>query len=130
MPEERRLMIAIGKGHGLLYLDASIGQDVAQLGSSLAEHLPDKEPTMALSWLPAAAEQRQPMLACPAQQAVDGVLECRLSGHISVQGMACGVVVLISLGSSTELEAQEDIPDASLIHRLLQVLAIEVWCDA
>jgi hypothetical protein len=58
------------------------------------------------------------------------MLERRLSGHISVQGMARSVVVLISLGASTKLKTQEDIPDASLIHRLLQVLAIEVRRNA
>jgi hypothetical protein len=82
---------------------------------------------MALARLSTAAQQRDAMLGCAAQNPVDGFVEGGLGGHPVVQGMAFGVELIFAPGTPTEGRAQERVAHAARrLYRGLQLIAVEV----
>ncbi len=110
----------------MLDLNAAIGEDVAQLGAVIAQHLADQEPTMALLRPSTAAEQCEAMIPAALQQALDGLLERRLRCHIAIQRMPGGIVLLVPLRTAPQRQAKEGIANPSLFDRRLKALSVEV----
>lgn len=130
MPEEHRL--PIGGWHLDRTLDhhLAIREDVSQLGAVLAEHLPNQEPAVTLVGPAATAEQRQTVVASPAQHTRHGVLKSPVCRHRRVAGMAFGVVVLLALRTPAQLQPHEQVADAGAMQRSLQVVTVELRREA
>jgi len=60
-------------------------------------------------------------------EALDRQCELRLFGHGAVEGVAFGVVVLLSRRTTSELLSEKQISHALAHHRRLELVAIEMW---
>lgn len=130
MPEKRWLVTRVRQRDRALNLDASVGKDVAQLGSAITQHLADQEPAMALSRSPTAAEQCKALIPTALQQALDGLLECRLRRHLAIQRMPSGIVLLVPLGTAPQRQSKKRVADPSLFYRRVKALSVEVGCKS
>src|SRR5450759_2288234 len=97
-----------------------------QLDSSITQHLADEQPTVAVLWIPLAADEGDPVAMRATDQAVDCRFEELLLGHQPVQRVALGVVVLLPRRAAPQLGSQEQIANAACGHPRLELLAVEV----
>jgi hypothetical protein len=98
-----------------------------KFGSLLGQHLADEQAPMAVLRVSLAAEQRESVAARTSDEALDRQRELRLFGHGPVEGVAFGIVVLLSGRTTSELFSEKQIPHALACHRRLDLLAIEMW---
>jgi hypothetical protein len=126
MPEQHVLCVIVSQ------LDRALGRHVparkyvTQLRAPVTQDFSDQEPAMALVWLSAAAQQRDALLRCAAQNPIDRVAEGGLHRHPVVQRVAVSVELIFTPGSPAERRAQVRVANAALLYRDLQLIAVEV----
>jgi hypothetical protein len=130
MPEQHVLCVIISQLDCTLAQHFPVREDVAQFRAPFTQDLAYQEPAMALVRLSAAAQQRDAMLGCAAQNPVDRVAERRLHGHPVIQRVTVGVELIFAPWSPTQRRAEVRIANATLLDRGLQLIAVEVGCVA
>jgi hypothetical protein len=81
---------------------------------------------MTVVWLPAAAQQRDALLRCVAQNLIDRVAEGRLHRHLVVQRMTIVVELIFTPRSPTERRTLEHVANTAPLDRGPQLIAVEV----
>jgi hypothetical protein len=94
--------------------------------SSIRQNLADEQPTVAIVRIPLAAHQGDAVAMRAVDQALDSCLERLLFGHRSVQRTTLGIVVLLVRRATPQLLSEEEIANAALSHRRLELVAVEV----
>jgi hypothetical protein len=91
-----------GDQHLMLELHPPVRQNMAKFGPLLAEHLSYKEAAVAIGWLTATAHQREPVFLGAVYESGNRLPELGLGCHTVVPRVSLGVVVLVTVGSTSQ----------------------------
>jgi hypothetical protein len=94
--------------------------------SSVGQNLANEQSAVAMTRISLAADQCDPVAMSTVNEALDGGPKRLLLGHRSVQRMSFGVVVLLVRWATPELCSEEQVADAALSYRGLELVAVEV----
>src|SRR6202022_1543483 len=97
------LLVVVGQRHGELGPDRPVRKDMPQFDALITQDLANEESTVAVVWIPLAADQGDAVAMRASGEAVDGRFEGPLLGHRSVQRVALGVVVLLLRRATPQL---------------------------
>lgn len=92
----------------------------------VSQDLADEQPAMALTWLPLATQQRDPMIARAAQESLNRSLEPWLLGHAVVASVAVLIIIRLPRWPAAKLLPEEEIARTGPAKRRVELLAIEV----
>ena len=99
---------------------------MAQLDAAIRKYLSHEQTSVAVLRISLAADQRDPVLGSPVEEALDRGLERLLLGHRPIQRVPLGVVVLLAVRAPAERFAQEQVVEPAATELGVELLAVEV----